>query len=128
MDKTMDRASLLGFAAVAGLFGIFYALANFGKAFSAFCGGVQLIGAVILCVCIFIKKGWIPKLCGSIVLAIALCQVIALYNWVVWSPNVNFLWFYFDSGLLFPVLHVAFAVWGGILGVRTLSTQRSAAL
>lgn len=120
----IDRASLLSFAIVAGLFGVFYTLADFGKALSKQCGLLQLIGAIILCVGIFAKKGGMPKFCGSIVLAITLGQVVALYHWVelnwvtaeLFGQYLNLGW----SGFL---LHAAFAIWGGILVVKTLLPQ-----
>lgn len=74
------RISLICFAVCAGLIGLFYLLADFGKALSKQCGLIQLVGAIILCVVIFTQKGRAPKLYGGIVLAITLGQTVALFK------------------------------------------------
>lgn len=126
MKTRIDWASLLGFAIVAGLSGVFYTLADFGKALSKQCGLLQLVGAIILCIGIFAKKNGMLKFCGSIVLAITLGQVVALYYWLELNwVTAELFGRYLSLGWFGFLLHAAFAIWGGILVVKTLSSQKT---
>lgn len=109
------RVSLISFAFVAGLVGLFYSVADFGKALPKGCGLLQLVGAIILCFAI-LRKPVMGKLCICVVVAITLGQGVALFNWVIWHSVVaGFLGRTLRLGWFGFLFHAAFAAWGIVL-------------
>lgn len=126
MEKSTGKAVLMSFALFAALFGLFYLFADFGKALSRQCGLFQLAAATVLLAVLLMKKDGIHVLCRYIVPAIALGQIVALYNWIVWNGVTATLFGWrLSLGWLGFSLHAVFAVWGGILAGKLLRNQRA---